>query len=162
MKDFIRFYTEYDEDGRFQGRYRTEFASTTYVLDKYIRKGFHILDVGAGTGAYSLYYAEKGCSVVAVDAVPKHIEILCSKLQSQPNLDIQAHLADIRDLCLPLPAKFDVVLFMGPVYHMPKQDINRCLGTCLQVLKRGGILAVSYVNTIWVTRIDCQGGIIER
>jgi len=63
MKDFVRFYTEYDEDGRLQ-RHGTEFASTTYILDKHIRKGLHILDVGSGTGAYSLYYAEKGCSVV--------------------------------------------------------------------------------------------------
>ncbi len=147
MKDFVRFYTEYDEDGRIQSRHRVEFASTTYVLDKYIPKYSHILDIGAGTGAYSLYYAEKGCSVVAVDAVPKHIEILRSKLQSQPNLDIQVHLADIRDLSLPLQVNFDVVLFMGPIYHMPQQDINRCLDTCLQVLKKDGILAVSYVNT---------------
>ena len=61
MKDFVQFYTEYDEDGRLQ-RHRTEFASTTYVLNNYIRAGFHVLDVGAGTGAYSFYYTRKGCS----------------------------------------------------------------------------------------------------
>ena len=146
MKDFVQFYTEYDEDGRLQ-RHRTEFATTTYILDKYIREGFHILDVGAGTGAYSLYYAEKGCSVVAIDAVPKYIEILRSKLQSQPSLDIQAHVADVRDLSLPLTASFDVVLFMGPIYHIPKQDLRHCFDTCLRVLKKGGIFAASYVNT---------------
>ena len=146
MKDFIQYYTEYDEDGRLQ-RHKTEFVSTTYILDKFILKGFHILDVGAGTGAYSLYYAEKGCSVVAIDAVPRYIEILRSKLQSQPNLDIEAYVADIRDFALPLTKDFDVVLFMGPVYHVPQPEIRGCLNTCLRVLKEDGILAVSYVNT---------------
>ncbi len=145
MRDFVQYYTGYDEDGRLQ-RHRTEFVSTTYILDKFISEGFHILDVGAGTGAYSFYYAEKGCSVVAIDAVPKYIDILLSKLQQQPNLDITAHVADIRDFSLPLTTDFDAVLFMGPVYHVPKQDVRHCLDTCLRVLKKDGILAVSYIN----------------
>lgn len=146
MQDFVHFYTNYDEDGRLQ-RHRTEFVSTTYILDKFIHKGFHILDVGAGTGAYSLYYAAKGCSVVAIDAVPKYIGIIRSKLQSQPNLDIQTYVADIRNLSLPSTANFDVILFMGPIYHVPQQELRHCLDTCLRVLKKDGILAASYVNT---------------
>jgi len=144
MKDFVQYYTEYDEDGRLR-RHKTEFVSTTYILDKFIRKGFHILDVGAGTGAYPFYYAENGCSVVAIDAVPKYIEIIHYKLQSQPALDIKAYVVDARDF--PLTTNFDVALFMGPVYNVPQQDIRHCLDTCLRALKKDGILAVSYVNT---------------
>ncbi len=121
--------------------------STTYVLDKFIHSGSHILDVGAGTGVYSLYYAEKGCSVIPVEVIPKYIEILRSKLQLKPELDIQPHLDDIRDLTFPSTADFDVVLFMGPIYHIPKQDARHCLDKCLRVLKKDGILAVSYCNT---------------
>lgn len=128
-------------------RHRTEFASTTYVLDKFVHPGSHILDVGAGTGAYSFYYAKKGCSIVAIDAVPKYIEILRSRLQSQPDLDIQTCLADIRDFSFPLATTFDVVLFMGPIYHVPQLDIRHCLDTCLDVLRKEGIIAVSYGNT---------------
>ena len=153
MSDFVQYYTEYDEEGRLQ-RHRTEFASTTYVLDKYIQTGFRILDIGAGTGPYSFYYAEKGCSVLAIDPVPKYIEMLHSKLQSQPDLDIKAYVADIRDPSLPLTTDFDAVLFMGPVYHVPQQDIRDCLNTCLRVLKKDGILAVSYVNTYEGYEID--------
>jgi len=145
MKDFVQYYTEYDEDGRLQ-RHRTEFASTTYVLDRYVNAGCHILDVGAGTGPYSFYFAEKGCSVVALDAVPKYIEILRSRLKSQPHLQIEAYVADVRDLSFPVTTNFDVILFMGPVYHIPQQDIRHCLDVCLSVLKEDGILAVSYVN----------------
>jgi 2-polyprenyl-3-methyl-5-hydroxy-6-metoxy-1,4-benzoquinol methylase len=146
MKDFVQFYTGYDEETRLQ-KHRTEFISSTYILDKFIRSGQRILDIGAGTGTYSLYYAEKGCSVVAIDAVPKHIEILCSKLQAKPELDIQAYVTDARKLTLPLADKFDVILFMGPIYHISQQELKPCLNKCLQLLKKDGILAASYVNT---------------
>lgn len=48
MTDFIRFYENYDEEGRLR-RHRTEFAATTYILDKLIASGDRVLDVGAGT-----------------------------------------------------------------------------------------------------------------
>ena len=145
MKDFVKYYSEYDEDTRLQ-RHRTEFISTTYILDKFIHSGQRILDVGAGTGPYSLYYAEKGCSVVAIDAVPKYIYTLRSKLQLKPDLDIQTHVADIRE---PFPAsigKFDAILFMGPIYHVPEPELEPCWDKCLKVLNRNGIFAASYVN----------------
>ena len=68
-------------------------------------------------------------------------------MQSQPDLDIQTYLTDIRDLTLPSIADYDVVLFMGPIYHIPLQDTRHCLDKCLRVLKKDGILAVSYCNT---------------
>ena len=146
MRDFVEFYTnEYDEESRLH-RHGTEFASTTYILDKLIGKNARILDVGAGTGAYSLYYARKGCSVVAIDAVLKNIEILRGKIRSQLDLDIQAHVADIRNPPASLGTDYDVILFMGPVYHLPLPEIRRCIDFCMRLLNRDGLFAVSYVN----------------
>ena len=79
--------------------------------------------------------------------MPKYIDILRSKLKLQPDLDIQSYVADIGDFRLPKTTDFDVVLFMGPVYHVPKKDVRYCLDVCLSVLKKDGILAVSYCNT---------------
>lgn len=36
-----------------------EFIFTTYMMDKYIRGGDRILDIGGGPGRYSIYYAKK-------------------------------------------------------------------------------------------------------
>ncbi len=146
MTDFVEFYSkEYDEETRFQ-RHPTEFATTTYVLDGIIARGSKILDVGAGTGAYSLYYARKGCSVVAVDAVPRYIETLRAKIVDQPGLDAKALLADIRSRPPEIGSGYDVILFMGPVYHLPLYEASGCIDYCLGLLKTKGILAVSYVN----------------
>ena len=88
MSDFVKFYfEEYNEDGRLQ-RHRIEFVSTPYILEKVIHDGSHILDVGEGTVVCSRYCANKVYSVVAIDAVPRYIEVLCNKIKLQPALDI--------------------------------------------------------------------------
>ncbi len=146
MRDFVEFYSnEYDEETRLQ-RHGTEFATTTYILDRLIAAGSRILDVGAGTGAYSLRYARKGCSVVAIDAVPRYIEVLQAKILSQPDLDMQAYVVDIRHPSVPLGGDYNVILFMGPVYHVPIPEVSGCIDYCLRLLKEDGLFAVSYVN----------------
>lgn len=49
-----------DEDARLSGApsRQVEFITTCRYLDRYITPGARVLDLGAGTGAYSLYLAE--------------------------------------------------------------------------------------------------------
>jgi ubiquinone/menaquinone biosynthesis C-methylase UbiE len=140
----IEFYTHnYDEDTRL-ARHRTEFITTTYILNKYIKAGWRILDLGAGTGIYTIYYANRGCPVTAIDIVPRHIEILNTKLKAFPNLDVTAQAGDAQDLSRFRDGSFDVVLCMGPLYNL--KETGRCIKECLRVLKSKGILAASYGN----------------
>ena len=60
------FYTNIcDEDSRLikDKRHKVEFLTTTTYIEKYLKKGDRILEVGAATGRYSLYYAKKGYKV---------------------------------------------------------------------------------------------------
>lgn len=46
---------------------------------------------------------------------------------------------------------FDVVLNMGPFYHLiTKQQREKCLSECLRVLKKGGLLITSYIPRFYV------------
>lgn len=51
-----------------------EFITTTHYIDKFLKKGDRILEVGAGTGAYSLYYANKGYQVDALELVQANVD----------------------------------------------------------------------------------------
>lgn len=145
-KQLIEFYTNiYDEDLRLF-RHRTEFITTTYVLDKYVEIGSRILDVGAGTGLYSLYYANKGCSVNAIDLVPKNIEKMNSKIKTSQNLSVVGAVGDVRDLSRFSKNSFDVVLCLGPICHLKGNSIDSCIQESLRVLKNGGVFAASYIN----------------
>lgn len=56
-----------------------EFIFTTYMMDKYIRNGDRILDIGGGPGRYSIYYAKKNCDVTLVDLSPGNIALAKEK-----------------------------------------------------------------------------------
>lgn len=61
MNTIIDYYENYDENSRLNrdNTHRTEFITTTYILDNLINKKSKIIDIGAGTGNYSFYYAKK-------------------------------------------------------------------------------------------------------
>lgn len=104
------------------------------------------MDVGAGTGAYSLYYAERQHEVAAVDITPKHIELIKEK-SSKRALPLEAYVADAMDLSRFASGTFDFVLCFGPMYHITAQeDRVRCIRECLRVLRSGGHLAIAYIN----------------
>ena len=55
------YYNNYKEDERFVAKHRrVEFLTTVNYIEKYATKGCKIVELGAGTGAYSIYLAKKG------------------------------------------------------------------------------------------------------
>ena len=86
MDPVIEYYNDYNEEKRFNKKANNvEFITTTSVLDEIIEPDSKILDVAAGTGAYTFYYAEKGHQLVATDIVPKHIKIINNKIDCKKN-----------------------------------------------------------------------------
>ena len=73
------------------------------------------LDVGCGAGTFSLYMAEGGYAVTAVDFMPQAVAMLKQRA-AEANLNIDAIQADIGQW--EAPGKFDVVLDVGCL-HTP-------------------------------------------
>ena len=70
----INFYNSYDEDNRLKLRHGTvEFLTTMHYIEKYLKHGDHILEIGAGTGQYSHALARRGYAVDAVTIFYKGI-----------------------------------------------------------------------------------------
>ena len=69
-------YSGYDEDGRLRSRHgMVEFLTTMRYVQKYLRPGMRILEIGAGTGRYSHELVQQGYQVEAVELVEHNIEI---------------------------------------------------------------------------------------
>lgn len=154
MKTVIDFYEGYDEGKRLttDNARKTEFYVTTTILNEYIKPLDRILELGAGTGVYSFYYAEKGNAVVATDLSTKHVEIMKQKLMEHNKpLSLRAEVVDAVDLSLFGDESFEVVNCLGPMYHLKeKESREKCISECLRVLKPGGLLAISYINKHYI------------
>lgn len=111
-----------------------------------IKEGMRILEVGCGSGAFTIFAARvsgiKG-EVYALDIQPRMLMQLKKKLSRPDNRDIKniklvegdAHKLPFND------NSFDVVYTVTVLQELPDQ--NRALKEMKRVLKPGGILAVS-------------------
>lgn len=134
-------YSMKDEDNRLiaDKAHKVEFITSINYIDKYLKPGMKILEVGAGTGRYSLYYAEKGYEVTSLELVPHNIEILKSHITN--NMNIKVIQGNAIDLSMFEDETFDIVLNLGPLYHLPElEDMNKAIKESLRVSKKGGII----------------------
>lgn len=104
-------------------RHPFEFIFTTYMMDKIIRTGDRILNIGGGPGRYSIYYAKKNCDVTLLDLSAVNISLASEKAKEN---GVSFH--RICGNCLELDAMdlgiFDHVFLMGPLYHLTEKQIN--------------------------------------
>jgi len=147
-KEYLnKFYTEHcDEDIRLNSKYgKVEFITTINYIDKYLKKGDRILEVGAGTGKYSLHYANLGYKVNAIEFIDHNIDVFKSKIKD--NMDVKVEQGDAIDLSRFKDNTFDVTLVLGPLYHLyTDEDIDKAISEAIRVTKKDGIIVLSYLT----------------
>lgn len=147
MKNVANYYGLIDEESRFsRNSRRIEFLTTIQVLNEIMPQKAKFLDVGAGTGVYSFHYALQQHEVIAVDITPIHIEAISEKC-IRNGIDMEAYVENAADFSRFSSETFDIVTCFGPLYHLTDDnDRNNCIQECLRVLKKGGFLAIAYIN----------------
>ena len=126
-------------------RHPFEFIFTTFMMDRYIRPGDRILDIGGGPGGYSIYYAQKGCDVTLLDLSPGNIALAGQKA-AENGVQLTAVAGDCLELDKMEMGLFDHVFLMGPLYHLPeKSDRETAVKMALEKLRPGGNLYCSFI-----------------
>lgn len=138
------YYSNYDEEGRLLSRYgQVEYLTTMRYIERYLRPGMKILEIGAATGRYSHTLARMGYSVEAVELVQHNIDIFHTL--TQPGENVKIRQGNALDLSFYPDESFDLVLLLGPMYHLfTKQDQRRALSEALRVTKKEGIFMAAY------------------
>jgi SAM-dependent methyltransferase len=129
------------------GSSRIEFARTkgTPRAPPPPRSPARVLDVGGGPGAYALWLAGRGYQVMLVDPVPMHVSQAAARAARSAH-PFTAALGDARDLDQ-ADGTFDVVLLLGPLYHLPDRgERRRALSEAARVVRPGGIVAVAAIS----------------
>ena len=145
--DYIKeYYESYDEDGRLLSRHGSvEYITTRKYIDEALSRDRtkKILEVGAGTGRYSVTLAKEGWDVTAVELLEHNISVLRSKLTGEENIRVLQ--GNAMDLSALEDDSFDLTLVLGPMYHLyNKENKSRALSEAVRVTRPGGWIMTAY------------------
>ena len=118
---------------------------TTHIMDRYLRPGSTILDIGGGPGQYTIHYARQGHAVTLLDLSGENVRFAKRKAR-QYGVKIIALEGNALDLSAFPDESFDNVFLMGPLYHLMNEE-NRlqAIREAKRVLKPGGYLFSSFI-----------------
>jgi len=138
-----KYYNKFCEDKRLTRKYaQVEFLTSMKYIHDYLGNNGNekILDVGAGTGRYSVQLANEGYDVTAIELVKHNLGVLKSKGST-----VKAMQGTALDLSRFSENTFDMTLVFGPMYHLYTfEDKVKVLHEANRVTKVGGVILIAY------------------
>jgi len=163
-KRIAQYYSKGGEKDRLEkGYFNLERVRSQEIIQRYLpeKKKLKILDIGGGCGFYSFWLHELGHKIYLADPVEKNIKI-AKDIAKRKKIRLESiELGDARQLRF-RRGYFDIVLMMGPLYHLTKKkDRIKALREAWRVLRAGGILFGAAISK-YAFMMDCfYGGLIK-
>jgi ubiquinone/menaquinone biosynthesis C-methylase UbiE len=152
MTELEEYYNKFNEEKRLNSRhgqvefrvsmkYIHEYLNEAAVIgDKKAKSDIRLLDIGAGTGRYSVALSNEGYDVTAIELVKYNLGILKQKASKVRAL--QGNALNLKKL---ESNYYDVTLLFGPMYHLfGFEDKNKALSEAKRVTAPGGVILVAY------------------
>lgn len=149
------YYGQGREQSRLETVCRLEFLRTSELLQRFMPSApSTVLDVGGGAGAYALPLARAGYEVTLVDPVHLHVEQALAA-------GVPAAVAgDARSLEF-ADESFDVVMLLGPLYHLPDRDARlSALREAARVVRPSGVVVASVISRFASTLDGLHAGFL--
>ena len=129
MNYVVDSYENYKEENRLttNNARKIEFITTTRVLDEVIDAESKILDCAAGTGVYAFWIADKEPDVTATYITPRHIDIINQTIATK-QYSMNTAVLNATDMSCFEDDTFDIVLNMGPFYHLLVEQMKEKQG----------------------------------
>lgn len=145
------YYKQFEEDNRVSvdAAHMVEYNITMDYIEKYVTPGCKILELGCGTGIYSLELAKRGYDVTAIDISEKNLKILEKNIT--PEMKIKILQANSTNLSALNDDTFDICLCFGPLYHLfNKTDIDKTINEIKRVTKQNGMIFIAYLSQDYI------------
>ena len=133
-----------------------EFVRTVEIVQRTLpAPGATVADIGGGPGRYTDWLVDAGYRVIHRDLVPLHV----GQVRARHGSRVDSAVGDARSLDLG-DASVDVVLLLGPLYHLEARvDRLGALREASRVLRPGGLVHAAAISR-WAPRL--HGGLVDR
>ncbi len=141
------FYSQINEDARLEKsrQGQLEYFITMNYIHRFLNAGDSVLEVGAGTGRYSIALAREGFQVSAIELVESNLNVLREKAGGLSN--IAAYQGDALDLRMFGDEQFDLTLLFGPMYHLyERKDQDKAIEEAIRVTRPGGTILAAFLS----------------
>lgn len=145
------FYDHADEDSRLlRSRHgQLEYAVTMHYIHRFAVPGSSLIEVGAGTGRYSVALAKEGFHVTAVELAESNFSVLRKNCRGAERL--KPYQGDATDLSRFADQSFDAALVLGPLYHLyEKDDVHRAIDEAIRVTKKNGMIFFAFISVFGI------------
>ena len=143
-----------------ESRFRYQFFSPTKILlGADIQPGQTVLELGCGTGFFTIPAAQligDGGCLLAMDILPESVELVSRKVQAADLQNVRVVKGDALDTGLESQS-MDAVLLFG-VIPAPMLPLNRLLPEMHRLLKPEGTLAVWPPISGWLPQAILRSG----
>ncbi len=156
MNGIYDFYNNGAEIGRLErGLGIVEFHRTKEILSRYIDGGKVIYDIGGGIGMYAAWLAKKDNEVHLIELAENAVAYAKANMMkdcrfvAETGNALNVNRAD---------ESADVVLLMGPLYHLRRRDDRlQALREAFRVLRKDGLLVAAgiskFSSTTWALSV---------
>ena len=154
-QELTNYYCTHNEDARLRSRHgQVEFLTTVHYIEKYLERGMNILEIGAGSGIYSHYFARNGYCVDAVELINHNVEVF--KQNTLENETVTITQGNALNLSHIPDNTYDITLLLGPMYHLYTEGEQlQALSEAMRVTKPKGIVFAAYCNSDMVMYQTC-------
>ena len=142
-----RFYDGHFEDARLSAsrQGQLEYTTTMHYVHQALKERSKILEVGAGTGRYSIALAREGHDVTAVELTENNLAVLRRNSDGMSNLQVMQ--GDALDLSCLADDTYDLTLVLGPLYHLyTGEEQMKALREAVRVTRPGGIIMTAFLS----------------
>jgi len=111
------------------------------LLERHVKPGGRVLDIGCGAGREALGFARAGFRVVGIDIAPRMIE--AAKVNAErEGLDMAFRVQSVTDLDEP-PGSYDGAYWAGSYHHVPGRALRvQALRRIMRALTPDGVLVL--------------------
>lgn len=138
-ENLIKYYNKFNEDKRLNSKYgQIEYITSMKYIHEYLNTMDNpkVMDIGAGTGRYSIALAEEGYDVTAVELVKHNLRVI-----EQKSDKVKAFQGNATNLSKFNDEIFDLVLLFGPMYHLCDKDSQlKALNEAKRITKKVALL----------------------